>query len=170
MIVVLTVYCWLLCLYPGSYRDEFAQEMTSVFREARSQLPPAVAARISFYRREFCGLLSGALGAHFDRLFGPAIPFRRFDMKPQYRFPRSTVFLMVVIFAGVVLTIAKASSIAGDTSGSVWPSLVSVLAFMLLTMCTAAAVVWGILHILERSGVDRLERVESGIERRGWPS
>jgi len=170
MIVLLTVYGWLLCLYPGSYRDEFAEEMTSVFRQARSQLPPAVAARIRFYRREFCGLLSGALGAHFDRLFGPAIPFRRFDMKPQYRFPRSTVFLMVVIFAGVVLTIAKASSIAGDTSGSVWPSLISVLVFMLLTMCTAAAVVWGILHILRRSGVDRLENVESGMARRGWPS
>jgi uncharacterized membrane protein YhaH (DUF805 family) len=77
---------------------------------------------------------------------------------------------MVVIFAGVVLTIAKASSIAGDTVGSVWPSLISVLVFMLLTMCTAAAVVWGILHSLRRSGVHRLENVESWMARRGWPS
>jgi hypothetical protein len=59
--VVLTVY--LLCLYPGSYRDEFGAEMTSVFRDARSTLPPALAAKLSFYRREFCGLLSGALRA-----------------------------------------------------------------------------------------------------------
>ena len=170
MIVALTVYCWLLCLYPGSYRDEFAEEMTSVFREARSQLPPTLSAKISFYRREFCGLLSGALCAQFNRLFGTAVPFRRFDMQPQFRFPRSTVFLMVVIFAGVVLTIAKASSIAGDTVGSVWPSLISVLGFMLLTMCTAAAVVWGILHSLRRSGVHRLENVEGWMARRGWPS
>lgn len=168
--MVLTVYCWLLCLYPGSYRHEFGDEMTSVFREARSELPPALPATISFYRREFCGLLSGAVGAHFDRLFGPGIPFRRFDMQPQFRFPRSAVFLMLVIFAGVVLTIAKASSVAGDMLGSVWPSLVSVLGFMLLTMCTAAAVVWGILHTLRRSGIHRLENlqswdVSSGVER-----
>lgn len=161
--MALTVYGWLLCLYPGSYRHEFGEEMTSVFHEARSALPPALAAKISFYRREFCGLLSGALCAHFDRRFAPAIPFRRFDMQPQFRFPRSTVFLMLVIFAGVVLTIAKASSIAGDTVGSVWPSLISVMVFMLLTMCTAAAVVVGILHTLRRSGVHRLENVQGSM-------
>jgi hypothetical protein len=159
--VVITVYCWLLCLYPGSYRHEFGEEIASVFCEARSELPPALAAKISFYRREFCGLLSGALRAHFDRLFGSAIPFRRFSMQSQFRFPRSTVFLMLVIFAGVVLTIAKASSIAGDTSGSVWPSLISVMVLMLLSMCTAAAVVVGILHRLRRSGVHRLENINS---------
>jgi len=164
VIVALTVYCWLLCLYPGSCRHEFGEEMTSVFREARSALPPALAAKISFYRREFCGLLSGALCAHFDRLFGPAIPFRRFDMQSQYRFPRSTVLLMLVIFAGTVLTIAKASSIAGATPGSVWPSFVSVVALMLLTMCTAAAVVVGILHALRRSGVYRLENVQGRMD------
>ncbi len=158
--MVLTVYCWLLCLYPVSYRDEFGAEMTSVFREARSDLPPALLAKISFYRREFCGLLSGALCAHFGRLLGPAIPYRRFYMQPQFRFLRSTVFLMIVVFAGVVLTIAKASSVAGDTSGSGWRSLVSFLVFMLLSTCTVAAVVWGILHIRRRSGVHRLQNVD----------
>jgi hypothetical protein len=28
--VALTVYCWSLCLYPVSYRNEFGEEMTSV--------------------------------------------------------------------------------------------------------------------------------------------
>ena len=170
--MALTVYCWLLCLYPGSCRREFGEEMTSVFREARSALPPALAAKVSFYRREFCGLLSGALCAHFDRLFGPATPFRRFDMQSQFRFPRSTVLLMLVIFAGTVLTIAKASSIAGARPGSVWPSFVSVVALMLLTMCTAAAVVVGILHALRRSGVYRLENVQGrmdSVESNGKP-
>jgi hypothetical protein len=160
VIVALTVYCWLLCLYPGSYRHELGEEMTSVFREARSELPPVLAAKISFYRREFSGLLSGALRAHFERLFGPAIPFRRFDMQPQFRFPRSTVLLMLVIFAGVLLTIAKAASIVGGAL-AVWPSLVSVLVFMLLTMSTTAAAVCGILHTMRRSGVHRLENVHS---------
>jgi hypothetical protein len=163
VIVVITVYRWLLCLYPGSYRHEFGAEMTSVFHEARSALTPALAAKISFYRSEFYGLLSGALCAHFDRLFGPAIPFRRFNMQTQFRFPRSTVFLMLVIFASVVLTIAKASTIAGETSGSVWPSLISVMVLMLLGMCTAAVVVIGILHTLRRSGVHRLENVQGSV-------
>ncbi|MGA9304107.1 MAG: hypothetical protein WBW31_01760 [Candidatus Sulfotelmatobacter sp.] len=163
MIVVITVYRWLLCLYPGSYRHEFGAEMTSVFHEARSALAPALALKISFYRSEFCGLLLGALRAHFDRLFGPAIPFRRFNMQTQFRFPCSTVFLMLVIFAGVVLTIAKASTIVGDTSGSVWPSLISVMVLMLLSMCTAAVVVVGILHTLRRSGVHRLENVQGSV-------
>ncbi|HKU20406.1 MAG TPA: hypothetical protein VJQ50_05270 [Terriglobales bacterium] len=159
--MALTVYRWLLWLYPGSYRQQFGEEMTSVFREAQSELPPALAAKLSFYRREFCGLLRSALRARLDPLFGPAIPLGRFDMQPQFRFPRSTVFLMLVIFAGTLLAIAKASSIAGDISGSVWPSLVSVLIFMLLTMCAAAALVWGILHSLRRSGAHRLENVQS---------
>ena len=170
--MVLTVYCWLLYLYPGSYHHEFGEEMTSVFCRARSELSPTLTAKIRFYRREFCGLLSGALCAHFDRLFGPAISFRRFYMQPQFRFPRSTVFLMLVIFAGVLLAIAKAGSVAGDTLGSAWPSLVSVLVFMLLSMCAAAAVVLGILHTLRRSGVHRLENVQSWmytVESNGKP-
>jgi hypothetical protein len=164
VIVVLTVYGWLLCLYPRSYRPEFGEEMTSVFCQARSELPPERAAKMRFYRREICGLLSAALGAHFDRLFGPAIRFRRFSMQPQFRFPRSTLFLMLVILAAVVLAIAKAGSIAGDTSGSVWPTFGFLLVFMLLTVCTAAAIVWGILHSLRRSGVHRLEKLESWID------
>src|SRR5215467_11912692 len=158
---MLTVYRWLLCLYPGSYRDEFGEEMTCVFHDARSDLPPALAAKISFYRREVCGLLASALRAHFDGRFGPAISSRRFDIQPEFRFPRSTVFLMLLIIAGVLVTIAKASSVAGDTLGSAWRTLVSLLVLMLLTMFTAAAVVWGIVHILRRSGVHRLDKVQS---------
>lgn len=82
-------------------------------------------------------------------------------MQAHFRFPRSTVFLMLVIFGGVVLAIAKAGSVAGDTLGSAWRSLVSVLVFMLLIMCTAAAVVWRILHTLRRSGVHLLANVHN---------
>jgi hypothetical protein len=162
-VIVLTVYCWLLSLYPVSYRNEFGEEMTAVFRNARAALPQGLAAKISFYRREFCGLLSGALSAYLVSLLGPTIPFRRFDMQPQFRFPRSTVFLMLVIFAGVVLTIRMASRVAGAEAGSVWPSLISVLVFMVLTMSIAAAVVCGILYSLRRSGVHRLENVDRGM-------
>jgi hypothetical protein len=63
-----TVYCWLLRLYPASYRDEFGDEMASVFRAAQSEIPLAAASKLSFYRREFVGILSGALRAHLDSL------------------------------------------------------------------------------------------------------
>jgi hypothetical protein len=159
VIVAFTVYCWFLRLYPGSYRDEFGDEMTSVFRDAQSTLPPALAAKLSFYRREFCGLISGALRARFECLLGPAVPLWRLHMQPQVRFPRSIVFLMLVIFAGVVLTIAEAASVAGDTVGWGWRTPVFLLVFMILSMCTAAALVWRILHTLRRSGVHRLQNL-----------
>jgi len=82
-------------------------------------------------------------------------------MQPQFRFPRSTVLLMLVILAGVVLTIAEATSVAGDTLGSGWRTLVFLLVFMLLSMGTAAAVGWRILHTRRRSGIHRMENVQS---------
>ena len=165
--MALTLYRWLLRVYPESYREEFGEEMTSVFREARNEIPPALIAKINFYQREFCGLLSVPLFAHLHRLFGPAIPFPRFYMQRQFRFPRFTVLLMLVIFAAVILTIAKAMSVSvayGATPGTVWPSLISVFGVMVVGMCTAAVVIWGILHSLRRSGIHRLENVQSRID------
>jgi hypothetical protein len=82
-------------------------------------------------------------------------------MQPQFHFPRSTVLLMLVIFAAVVLAISEASSVAGDALGVGWRSLVSLLVFMLPSMCTAAAGVWGMLHILRRSGIYRLQNMHN---------
>ena len=165
--MALTVYCWLLCLYPGSYRCEFGEEMTAVFREALNELPPALVAKISFYGREFSGLLSGALRAQIDRLFDPAMSSGRFDMRPHARFHPSTVLLMLVMFALVVLGMATAIGVAGGTLEAVWPSLGAVVAFLLLSICAAAAVVLGFLHMLRRSGVHRLENVQ--VESSGKP-
>ena len=165
--MVLTAFCWLLRLYPGSYRDEFGEEMTSVFREARSKLPPTLAARISFYRSEFCGLLSGALRAHFDRLFGPGIPFPRFYMQPQFRFPRATVFLMLVILAGVVLTIEKARTIVDGPHQvtAVW-TLPPWFVFLFPALaCAAVAAVWGLLFALRRTGMHRLDGIQASPEK-----
>ena len=159
--MALTVYRCLLCLYPERYRDEFAEEMKSVFRDAQSDVPAAPTAKISFYLREFCGLVSGALRAHFDRLFGPAIPFRRFDMQPQFRFPRSGVILMCVILAGVLLAIEKARTIEVKYGPrevmAVWNSLPWFLFFFPALACATAAAVWGLLFALRRTGRHRLD-------------
>ena len=166
-----SLYCWLLFLYPRSYRHEFGEEMASVFRQARSGLPPALLSKVSFYRREFCGLLSGSLRVHFDRLFGPAIPSWRFDMQPQFRFPRSTVFLMWVILAGVVLAIQKAKLVVNMKQG-LPPGTVPVLGSLLFWLYPLAVVlavagaVWGILFALRRTGVHRLANVGTSAEHR----
>lgn len=158
---MLTVYCWLLCLFPKSYRHDLGEEMTLVFREAQNALSPALAVKIHFYRREFSGLVSSALRVQYERLFGASIPFPRISMRPQFRFPRTTVFLMLVLFAVVVITIRIACGVAGDTLGLGLRTLLGCLIFMFLSMSTAAAVVWGILHARNRSGVHRLQNVHN---------
>ena len=160
--MLLTVYCWLLCLYPRSYRAEFGEEMTSVFREARSDFSPALAAKISFYAREFCGLLSGALCAHCDRVFGPAISFPRFDMQRQFRFPRSTVFLMCMILASVVLAINKAVNIVEQKKGltlettAAWEPMLSALLLITALIFAVVITVWAVLFATRRTGMHRL--------------
>ena len=165
---MLTLYNFLLYLYPASYRREFAEEMTAVFCDARCAPAPGRAGRIGFYAREIRGLLTGALGEHLRRLLGPGVPFRRFDMRPQFRFPRSTVFLMLVIFAGVVLTIARASEIVQHYSavGSVWPALLSVLILMPVGMGVIAAIGWTLLHSVRRTGVHRMANMQTWPEQR----
>jgi|SRR5438067_1764855 len=169
---MLTVYCWLLCLYPTSYRHEFGEEMTSVFHDARIELPPALVAKIGFYQREFCGLLSGALCAHLDRIFGPAISFPRFHMQREFRFPRSTLLLMCVILAGVVLAIHKAQKLVQmkhslpPATATAWGPMLWGLVFGLgmVLAAVAAASAWAFLFALRRTGMHRLEGVQTREE------
>lgn len=164
---MLTVYCWLLYLYPRSYRHDFGQEMAFVFRDARNALPPVLSVKVNFCCRELCGLLSSALSAHFERLFGAAIPSPRFYMQSQFRFPRSTVFMMWVILAGVLLTIEKAKTIqvkyGPEEVMAVWNSLPWFLFLFPALACVAVAAIWGFLFTLRRTGMQRLDRL------RTWP-
>jgi hypothetical protein len=61
---ILTVYRMLLCLYPYSFRRQFAEEMIEVFRQ-KTQSLVAVKGLVftSFVFHEFIGLLLGAAGA-----------------------------------------------------------------------------------------------------------
>ena len=90
-------------------------------------------------------------------------------MRPGFRFPRSTVFLMCVILAGVVLAIDKAKTVVRMKDGlppgtmAVWdPMLWSVL-FALLLVVAAVAAVWAILYALRRTGMQRLDNIQT------WP-
>src|SRR3989442_21414 len=109
---MLEFYKFLLRLYPWPYRREYADEMRGVFLHARGDVNRRkVAARIYFYAHETGGLVVGALREHFhcnDWNLTSWNLTRRFDMRPEFRFPRSTIVLMLVILAGVVLAIEKA--------------------------------------------------------------
>jgi hypothetical protein len=164
---MLTLYRWFLYLYPSSYRHEFAEEMVSVFHDAQTEADSAgFAYRTSFQIRETFGLLAGATREHFNIMSGNdrSISFRRFGMRSEFRFPRSTVFLMSVIFAGVLLAMEKANSIQvkyGAANGSIWPSTPWFFARAFLITCAAALAGWGILYALKRTGTDRLANIQS---------
>jgi hypothetical protein len=165
---MLSFYRWLLYLYPSLYRREYADEMISVFRDAQAEVSTgSFGERISLRARESWGLIAGALQEHTHIISGSyqLISFTRFNMRQEFRFPRSTVFLMSIIFGGVILAMEKANTIQvkyADGSGSIWPSLPWFLGFTLLFTCAAAMVGWGILFALGRTGVHRLANIEAG--------
>ncbi len=168
---MLSFYRWLLYLYPSLYRREYADEMIPVFRDAQADVSDgSFGERISFRARETWGLLAGPVHEHIRITSGSyqLISFTRFNMRPEFRFPRSTVFLMSIIFAGVILAMEKANTIQvkyGAGSGSIWPSLPWFLGLTLLFTCATVMVVWGILFALGRTGAHRLANIQPGPNR-----
>lgn len=168
---MLRLYRGLLLLYPAAYRLEFGDEMTCVFLQAQSDVARRrILARFGFSLREVSGLMLGALRAHAMTMLGLNwIPFRRFSMRPGFRFPRSTVFLMWVILAGLVLAIDKAKLVVdmkeglppGTSAG--WGPMLGPLLLAIALVLAAAAAVWGVLFALHRSGTHRLSQVQT------WP-
>jgi hypothetical protein len=164
------LYRRLLRLYPATYRREYEEEMVSVFRQAQEDVRVSdLTFRASFVIRETIGLM---LGAFRERMHASAgvqnwISSRRLDMRPQFRFPRSTVFLMSVILAGVLLAIEKAKTIqvkygVPDVT-SIWRSLPWSLLLGLLFVCVPVAIVWAVLFALRRTGMHRLSDLQT------WP-
>jgi hypothetical protein len=101
---VVHLYNFLLLLYPRAHRQEFAEEMLSVFREAhRDCASLGFKTRVRFSLREIAGLLAGAFREHtkvHENLRGGAVP--------MFRFPRRTVILLVlalvIVLAGMQIT------------------------------------------------------------------
>lgn len=89
-------------------------------------------------------------------------------MQPQFRFPRSTVFLMCVILAGVLLAIEKAKTIevkhGPQEVMAVWNSLPWFLFIFPLLACGTVAAVWGLLFALRRTGMHRLDSMRTSRE------
>ena len=92
-------------------------------------------------------------------------------MRSEYRFPRSAIFLMVVLLVAVVVAIESARSIAaGETNAiSGWVILrlfVFGAALMCITGGITGAIVYTILSVLRRTGVDRLANIQTWLRQR----
>lgn len=165
---MLVLYRRLLRLYPGAYWREYGAEMVWVFTQANQDANRnEFSVRVLFYTKEILGVITGALK---QRLFGYSDwnSSRRFDMRPEFRFPRSAVFLMWVILAGVFLAIAEAKKIAmlyGPTeTRSVWSMLPWFPVVIVLLVFAAVSIGWFVLFALRRTGVQRLENLDTASE------
>lgn len=172
-----SLYGSLLRLYPLAYREEYGEEMMTVFLEAhRDVLQESALAWVGFGIREVKGLLHGAVQEHLRNIMGsrgamftPMFFTRRLGMRTEFRFPKATVTLMVVILAAILVAIDKARSIQASISpshtdvGPLHPAQTFMLLPSLLIILASAflvgAVGWGILYSLRRSGGQRLSEV-----------
>jgi hypothetical protein len=168
--VMLATYESLLRFYPSAYRQQFGEEMFAVFCEVDAEARDrGLFVRVKFCLREIGGLFRGALAEHTRQIFGRRMSFplspRRFTMRSEFRFPKSTTVLMVLILGGVVLTIEKAKAIRAslpDTNPQLPPirpehfTFFPTIALMLAFFYAAGLLGWAILFALRRSGVHRL--------------
>jgi hypothetical protein len=171
--VTLTLYEGLLRLYPTAYRQQFGEEMIAVFRQVDADTcDQGLIATLRFYVREISGLFRGALTEHARGILGNHVSFpltpRRFTMRSEFRFPKSTTALMVIILAGVVLAIEKARAIHAslpETNPQLPPirpehfTFFPAIAQMFIFFYAAGLLGWVILFALRRSGMHRLSEL-----------
>jgi hypothetical protein len=170
---------YLLYLYPPSHRLEYGEEMVAVLCERQAESwNSGVVARWAFWAREIAGLLHGALREHVRAMTGlhpwVVFPLRRFSMRSEFRFPKATGWLMLVILAAIVMAIEKAKAIQAslpDTHPYVGPiqpaqfALISTFALLFVAGCVIGAVGWAVLFALRRSGVQRLSQLHPSGDR-----
>jgi hypothetical protein len=172
---MLRIYRCLLHLYPAVHREQFGDEMTAVFEEVQAETATkGITARAFLYVRETAGLLAGALQQHVRALGGARVwltfPTRGFTMRTEFRFPKTTAVLMIIILAGVLLVIEKGEGIEASLArvsppGSiVQTNMLPGIAIGLACFYAAGFIGWAILFALRRSGVHRLDDVS--VERK----
>jgi hypothetical protein len=172
------VYRKLLRLYPAFHRVQFAEEMVDVFEERLAEtVSKSTFAQSKFLAREATGVVGGAFQEHWRALGGDAIglwfPTRRFTMRTEFRFPKTTAVLMTIILAGVMVAIKKGEAISVSVPPSSTPigpipsthsvllgGIVLTFAFFYL----AGMIGWLILFAMRRSGIHRLAETSGGTK------
>jgi hypothetical protein len=172
---MLGIYKILLHLYPAAYREQFGMEMAMVLEETTAAaVKDDFLARGIVCMREVAGLLIGASREHM-RAFTAGhvwLPFsvRRFAMRNEFRFPKLTPVLMMIILAGVVLAIDKGEAIQASLPhvnpqiGPIQPvqhAFLPAVALFFAFFYAVGLIGWAILFALRRSGVHRLADMSS---------
>lgn len=164
---MLSIYEQLLRLYPASYRQQFEDEMLSVFHELRSENRIHTRLRRGiFYLREIAGVLRGAASERCRVLRGKDVGLFEggFMMRDGFRFPKTTAVLMTLILAGIVVAIQKGEAIQASLPasnppiGAIQPHpamLASIVSFLLI-FYAAGSIGWIILLALRKFGVRRV--------------
>ncbi len=167
---MLRAFRWFLLLYPSRYRTEFGEEMLGVLASCLADASrQGNLARMNAVVRESLGLVAGAAAEHVRGWFGKypwfQIASRRIYMRSDFRYPRATAPMMLVILAGIILAIYRARAVALKTEldPGALPSLPLTFGLALLIVALAAAAGWLLLHSLHRSGVHRLSEANT------WP-
>ena len=78
-------------------------------------------------------------------------------MRSEFRFPKATPVLMMVILAGVVMAIEMATTISPGLPPKF--TILSDLVLALVGGLLVGAIGWAVLFALRRSGVHRLEEL-----------
>jgi hypothetical protein len=171
---MLPLFRSLLYIYPAAYRAEYGEEMMVVLMEvhAEAQKKDFLTRTVS-YTREAGGLLQGALLEHARTIFPPPgysfSPQRRFTMRSEFRFPKTTVALMIIILLAVMTAIEKAKAISQSVPhtetpiGPIQPAYITIVPTFLIVfagVCVCGALLWAVLFAFHRSGVQRLSDLD----------
>jgi hypothetical protein len=174
--VSISIYRHLLLLYPASHREVFGEEMIAVFGEMQAEAASkGMIARSMFCVRETAGIMTGAVLEHWRSLGSdpvwPTFPIRRFTMRTEFRFPKTTAVLMAIILAGVMLAIKEGEAIVASVPhvnqpvGTIHPVHSVLLGGIVLGLAffyAAGTIGWAILFAMRRSGVHRLAETSAG--------
>ena len=164
------LYMRLLRLYPYDYFREYGGEMGSVFCQAHQEARQrGYGMRAAFCFRELSGVLIGALRARFGYHSWHSVG--RFDMRSEFRFPRSAIFLMLVILGTIFFAIEKAKTVyMNQPVDSIaipnFLGLFGIFVILFTPLCVVAAAGYAILFLLRRSGVHRFSNVQTWSPRR----
>src|SRR5215467_113846 len=114
---MVALYRILMRLYPAEYFHEYVDEMAHVFSQAQDAASGQnVWRRAVFWIRELFGVLVGAFLARCRNFHWT--PFRRFEMRSEFRFSRVTIAVMTALLAFVILAIDQIRIIStyGDSA------------------------------------------------------
>ena len=164
--MMLTIFHFLLRLYPAGYLSEYAGEMSWVFQQKLKDIERrGMSGRLSFAAQEIAGLVGGAFRQRFPGSEWNS--FRRFNM-PLFRFPRATIFLMLAALAGLLAAIQMGASILRESARFqpvAWYSVPGVFAGLFIMFFVVAAVGNAILYAMKQSGSQRLNNIRPWQQR-----